>query len=104
MHWGAFQLTDEPISEPIGRMRAWWERHGPRDGRSLAEMAVGEIVHIVLAPASFQHEGTEHRVVDRRDLDAVAREDQRVVFDVLADLEDRRVFQHGGQQIERFLA
>ncbi len=42
MHWGAFQLTDEPISEPIGRMRAWWARHGPRDGRSLAELAVGE--------------------------------------------------------------
>lgn len=41
MHWGAFQLTDEPISEPIGRLRAWWEREGPRDGRRLAEMAVG---------------------------------------------------------------
>jgi L-ascorbate metabolism protein UlaG (beta-lactamase superfamily) len=48
MHWGAFQLTDEPISEPIGRLRAWWGRHGPRDGRALAEMAVGET--LPLAP------------------------------------------------------
>jgi L-ascorbate metabolism protein UlaG (beta-lactamase superfamily) len=42
MHWGAFQLTDEPISEPIGRLRSWWQQRGPRDGRLLAEMAVGE--------------------------------------------------------------
>ena len=46
MHWGAFQLTDEPISEPIGRLRAWWARRGPRDGRLLAEMAVGETVEL----------------------------------------------------------
>ena len=41
MHWGAFQLTDEPISEPIERLRAWWRQHGPA-GRTLAELAVGE--------------------------------------------------------------
>ena len=48
MHWGAFQLTDEPISEPIGRMRRWWERRGPRDGRLLNEMAVGETISLGL--------------------------------------------------------
>ncbi len=26
MHWGTFQLTDEPLCEPIDRMRSWW-RH-----------------------------------------------------------------------------
>ena len=46
MHWGAFQLTDEPISEPIERLRAWWRREGPRDGRALVEMAVGETVEL----------------------------------------------------------
>jgi L-ascorbate metabolism protein UlaG (beta-lactamase superfamily) len=44
MHWGAFQLTDEPIAEPIQRLRRWWDRVGPRDGRSLAELAVGQTV------------------------------------------------------------
>jgi L-ascorbate metabolism protein UlaG (beta-lactamase superfamily) len=24
MHWGTFKLTDEPISEPPARLRAWW--------------------------------------------------------------------------------
>ncbi|HEX4951821.1 MAG TPA: MBL fold metallo-hydrolase [Thermoanaerobaculia bacterium] len=42
MHWGTFQLTDEPISEPIERMRAWWQRHAPAEGRQLAELAVGQ--------------------------------------------------------------
>ncbi len=39
-HWGAFQLTDEPLSEPIERLRAWWRRRRPA-GR-LCELAVGE--------------------------------------------------------------
>ena len=46
MHWGAFQLTDEPISEPIGRLREWWRRHGPADERALVEMAVGQTVDL----------------------------------------------------------
>jgi L-ascorbate metabolism protein UlaG (beta-lactamase superfamily) len=52
MHWGAFQLTDEPISEPIGRLRAWWQERGPRDGRSLVEMAVGETVSLGTDPGN----------------------------------------------------
>ena len=53
MHWGAFQLTDEPISEPIERLRTWWQQQGPRDGRSLAEMAVGETLALTSpAPAA----------------------------------------------------
>jgi L-ascorbate metabolism protein UlaG (beta-lactamase superfamily) len=42
MHWGAFRLSDEPLSEPVERLRAWWRAHGPSDGRGLAVMAVGE--------------------------------------------------------------
>ncbi len=41
-HWGAFQLTDEPISEPADRLRTWWEREGPTDGRRLQVLRVGE--------------------------------------------------------------
>ncbi len=46
MHWGAFQLTDEPLSEPIERLRAWWQREGSASGRTLREMAVGETVGV----------------------------------------------------------
>ena len=28
MHWGTFKLTDEPVSEPPQRMRAWFDEHG----------------------------------------------------------------------------
>lgn len=43
-HWGAYQLTDEPLCEPAERLRTWWEREGPRDGRRLHLPAVGETV------------------------------------------------------------
>ena len=44
MHWGTFQLTDEPLAEPRQRMRTWWnERMGDDRGR-LADLAVGETV------------------------------------------------------------
>jgi L-ascorbate metabolism protein UlaG (beta-lactamase superfamily) len=42
MHWGAFQLTDEPLMEPIERLRrAWGER---RRSATLHALAVGETV------------------------------------------------------------
>jgi L-ascorbate metabolism protein UlaG (beta-lactamase superfamily) len=41
MHWGVFQLTDEPLSEPAERVREWWRRHGPSDGRRLLMMSLG---------------------------------------------------------------
>ena len=28
MHWGTFQLTDEPVGEPPERIRAWWAEKG----------------------------------------------------------------------------
>lgn len=46
MHWGAFQLTDEPLAEPSARIRAWWEAEGPRDGREMRVLAVGETVSL----------------------------------------------------------
>lgn len=41
MHWGTFQLTDEPLCEPIDRMRAWWEQHAPDDRHRLQVLDVG---------------------------------------------------------------
>jgi L-ascorbate metabolism protein UlaG (beta-lactamase superfamily) len=46
MHWGTFQLTDEPLSEPAQRMRTWWASEGPDDGRRLCLMAVGETLSL----------------------------------------------------------
>ena len=42
MHWGTFQLTDEPLSEPVERLRAWWQRNTPGPDRELRVPAVGE--------------------------------------------------------------
>jgi L-ascorbate metabolism protein UlaG (beta-lactamase superfamily) len=44
MHWGTFQLTDEPLCEPIDRMRDWWRTLGPTDHRRLTVFDVGETV------------------------------------------------------------
>jgi L-ascorbate metabolism protein UlaG (beta-lactamase superfamily) len=41
IHWGSFQLTDEPLAEPAERLRAWWAARQPK-GRRLAILAVGE--------------------------------------------------------------
>jgi L-ascorbate metabolism protein UlaG (beta-lactamase superfamily) len=46
MHWGTVRLTDEELSAPIERVRSWWSREGPRDGRSLEVLAVGETLEL----------------------------------------------------------
>ncbi len=47
---------------------------------------------------AFQDVGEQHGVVERRDIDAVAMQHRQVVFQVLPDLEDTRVFQ---QRLQR---
>jgi len=42
MHWGTFQLTDEPLCEPIDRMRSWWRQAGPGNPHRLRVLDVGE--------------------------------------------------------------
>ena len=42
MHWGTFQLTDEPLSEPIDRMRSWWRQDGPKSPYGLQVLDVGQ--------------------------------------------------------------
>lgn len=47
MHWGTFQLTDEPLAEPAERTRAWWRQSAPA-GKEMHMVSVGET--LVLEP------------------------------------------------------
>lgn len=48
MHWGTFQLTDEPLCEPERRMRRWWEERRP-EGKRLHSLAVGQTISLETA-------------------------------------------------------
>jgi N-acyl-phosphatidylethanolamine-hydrolysing phospholipase D len=41
IHWGTFKLTDEPMDEPVRRLRELWEREG-HPGDALRVLAYGE--------------------------------------------------------------
>ena len=45
MHWGAFQLTDEPIAEPAERLRRACS-NGSSDAERVAVLAVGETLEL----------------------------------------------------------
>ena len=69
------------------------------DGR-VPEVAVGELGHGVAGKAvaaGVEHVGDEEGVVDGRDVDAVALQHHPVGLDVVADLEDGAVLEHGLQ-------
>ncbi|TDI46562.1 MAG: MBL fold metallo-hydrolase [Acidobacteria bacterium] len=45
MHWGTFRLTDEPLIEPVERIRRWWDaRQLP--GKRLHCLSVGETIRL----------------------------------------------------------
>ena len=46
MHWGTFQLTDEPLSEPVDRIRSWWRKDRPGSSRTLHVLDVGETLKL----------------------------------------------------------
>lgn len=41
IHWGTFQMTDEPLCEPAERLRAWWSEH--RQSESHGERAILDV-------------------------------------------------------------
>ncbi len=55
--------------------------------RRVLQPALGERVHAVRRGAGIEHIGQQHGVVIGRDIDAVAHQDQPVIFEVLADLQ-----------------
>lgn len=52
MHWGTFRLTDEPICEPLERLKAAWEQAKRWNERSLVTPALGETVRLKMHPPS----------------------------------------------------
>ena len=92
-------LTERPLGLLLARhVRDYLlERHA-----GMPEVAHGEIVHAVPALAGVERVGHQHGVVERRHVDAVLREDVEIVLDVLADLEDRRIFEQRLQQRQGF--
>ena len=69
----------------------------------VGEMQLRQLVHAVAVKAALEHVGQDHRVVERSHMDAVAGEDLVVVFDVVPDLEDRRVLEQGLQHLYRLV-
>ena len=49
MHWGTFRLTDEPLLEPIERLRSWWDARKPASKR-LHCPSVGETIALEAGP------------------------------------------------------
>ena len=45
IHWGTFQLADEPLDAPPGALRAWWKEKG-LDASRLLLPALGEAVEV----------------------------------------------------------
>lgn len=54
MHWGTFRLTDEPLSEPCERLRAWWREQGHAASR-LWILEVGETRVLKTIPGSISY-------------------------------------------------
>ncbi len=50
MHWGTFQMTDEPLSAPIERLQRWWAAAELPAGRQLIVPDVGETIGLDRAP------------------------------------------------------
>ena len=66
----------------------------------MVEEALGELVHAVAVAGAVEHVGEQHGVVAGGDLDPVVGQHAGVVFEVVADLEDRGVGEHGPQALD----
>ncbi len=59
---------------------------------------------VVRVQPAFERVGQHHGVIDGRERDAVAAQREGHALDVLADLEDRAVFQHGFEKGQHLVA
>ena len=68
--------------------------------RLVVQVDLGQLVHTVTVQHAVQHKGDGERIVERRNADAALQEDEKIVFYVLADLEDGIVFEKRLQALE----
>ena len=61
--------------------------------RRMRQMQVRQFVHAVAVQPAFQHIRYQHGIVDGLQANATLQEHHRIVFQVLADLQDAVVFQ-----------
>src|ERR1700733_6838754 len=66
----------------------------------MIEMAFGKFVHAVIAAPGIAHIGYQHRIVEGRNVKTVARQNGKIVFDVLSDLEKRRIGERLAEQFD----
>ena len=92
------RLVERDLTEGNGLLAG--AAHVLERDAGVAEVPFGKFVHAVAAAdpveaaPRIEVEADDHRILDRRDLDVVAREDIEVVFAIVQDL-DHRI---GGQQ------
>ena len=61
----------------------------------MAKVLLRQRVHAVHVQARVHSVGHQHRVVDRGHIYALTRENLGVIFHILPDFQNGRVFQHG---------
>lgn len=59
IHWGTFQLSDEPLREPIERLRAWWAGSPSASAIELRPLAIGETLSMASRSAAADHSPTD---------------------------------------------
>ena len=71
--------------------------------RRVVQVLLGDVVEVVAAAAGIEQVAGDHRVErDAGQVHADVAEHDHVVLEVLAELADGRVFEHGPQRFERF--
>ena len=71
-----------------------------RDRRML-QVAFRQRIHAVIATSAVERIRQQQSVVERLHLDAIAAQHQQVIFEVLTDLENRRILEQRLQCVER---
>jgi len=61
----------------------------------VVQVTQGKFIHAVTDIARFQHVGHQHGVIERSHVDVVALQHLDIIFEILADLQDRGIFQQG---------
>ena len=68
---------------------------------AMAKVKLRQFVHAMIMASRVEREAEHQRIVERRDQDAVPRENGHVIFEILADFQDRWIGHQPAQSVER---